>query len=129
MIAEWTNWLSWSGAALAIALIVWVWRSRRISPEEQERRRRLTIYRQGRLIEAVVTDLEPNLVHYSYEIRGIRYTASQDVTTFAGGLADTVIGAASCKYQLDNPANSIVICEDWSGLRQIHSQSTERTNP
>jgi LPXTG-motif cell wall-anchored protein len=128
MLSEWTTWLSWAGAALAIGLLVWLWRTRRPSPEEQERRRRLTIYRQGRLIEAVVTDLEANLVHYCYEIRGIRYTASQDVTSFAGGLAENVIGAASCKYQLDNPANSIVICEDWSGLRSV-SQPTERTNP
>lgn len=127
MLSEWTTWVSWLGAVAAAGLILWMWRSRRLTPEEQERRRRLTIYRQGRLIEAVVTDLETNLVHYSYEIRGIRYTASQDVTSFAGGLAENVIGAASCKYQLDNPANSIVICEEWSGLRPV-SQPTERTN-
>ena len=127
MFSDWTTWLSCAGAAAALGLIIWLWRTRRISPEEQERRRRLTIFRQGRLIEAVVTDLEENLVHYSYEIRGIRYTASQDVTSFAGGLAENVIGAASCKYQLDNPANSIVICEEWSGLRPV-SQPNERTN-
>lgn len=127
MFSEWTSWLSWAGAVIAAALIVWVWRRSRITPEEQERRRRLTISRQGRLIEAVVTDLDNNLVHYSYEIRGIRYTASQDVSSFAGGLAETIIGPASCKYQHDNPANSIVICEGWSGLRNI-PQPTERTH-
>ena len=50
----------------------------------------------------------------------MQYTASQDIGTLRDRLPaepERLIGVASLKYSPNNPANSILICEDWSGLR------------
>ena len=45
------------------------------------------------------------------------YAASQDVSKLAGLVPKDVSNAASVKYDRKNPANSIVVAEQWSGLR------------
>jgi len=60
------------------------------------------------------------LVVYRYEVAGVSYEASQDVTSLRHyvDLHTCRIGLpASVKYDPGNPANSIVIAEAWSGLR------------
>jgi hypothetical protein len=57
---------------------------------------------------------------YSYAVRGVEYTASQDIALLAGKLPPGGLspnGAVSVKYDARNPANSIVVAEEWSGLR------------
>jgi hypothetical protein len=100
---------------------VWIWRGRRISPAEKERRRRLDVARQGRVAEGLVTDAGEGVLYYSYSARGVHYTTSQDIS----GLADRLpakpallIGPAAVKYLPQNPASSIVFSEEWSGFRQ-----------
>jgi hypothetical protein len=59
-------------------------------------------------------------MHYSYTVRGVEYLATQDLSALVDVLpapAATLIGPATVKYTPRNPANSIVICEEWSGLR------------
>ena len=59
-------------------------------------------------------------VYYSYSVRGVGYTAAQDVgpvRDLVPCALDRLIGPVSVKYLPANPANSIIICEDWSGLR------------
>ena len=58
---------------------------------------------------------------------GHRYTTSQDASEFKDQLPSetaTLIGPTAMKYSSKNPANSILICEEWSGLRpaapQVH---------
>jgi hypothetical protein len=51
----------------------------------------------------------------------VEYTASQDISKLRDRLPEdpqTWIGPVTIKYLPRNPANSIVVCEDWSGFRQ-----------
>lgn len=94
------------------------WRGK---PKDKEKRRRALVNQHGRLGDATITDLQEDTLYYSYSVRGVSYTASQDIAALRDKLPpdpDRLIGrAASLKYSPQNPANSILICEDWSGLR------------
>ncbi len=121
-----------------IALGVWIAVRRRATPEKREQRRRLHIHATGRLGDALVTETEENLLYYSYSIRGVQYTASQDVSALRGAVnwngsrlpedLSRLIGPCSMKYVSNNPANSILLCEEWSGLR-IPAGSTPAHDP
>jgi hypothetical protein len=90
------------------------------TPERREQKRRLEVHRQGRLGEATITEATESALYYSYSVRGVQYTASQDITALRARLPaspERLIGMASLKYAPNNPANSILICEEWSGLR------------
>ena len=91
----------------------------RVTPEERERRRRAWLVATGKMGDAVVVEMRDNLVFYSYDVRGVEYTASQDISLVAVRLPDGLgaHGAVSVKYDARNPANSIVVAEEWSGLR------------
>lgn len=107
-----------SSTALAVTALVILYK-RRMTPAERESRRRAAINSGRRTIEGFVTEAGADLIHYQYELSGVTYFASQDVSALHGHLpADPsrLIGAASVKYDPRNPANSIVVCEDWSGL-------------
>lgn len=107
---------------LSAALADWIARRVRTTPEKRERRRRLLVHRQGRLADALVTEATEQTLYYSYCVRGVQYAASQDITTLLGKLPpepERLIGNASLKYAPNNPANSILICEEWSGLRPV----------
>jgi hypothetical protein len=106
-------------AALA-ALIVWVVLRRRTTPEKRERKRRLAVNSGGRLGDAFITEATDSTLYYSYSIRGVQYAASQDITTLREHLPaepERLIGVVGMKYSTRNPANSILVCEEWSGLR------------
>jgi hypothetical protein len=107
-------------AAGLVALVVWIVVRRRATPQKREQRRRLHIHATGRLGDALVTEVGDDLLYYSYTIRGVQYTASQDVAMLRDRLpADPsrLVGPCSMKYVPKNPANSILLCEEWSGLR------------
>ncbi len=117
------------GAAAVVvgAAGVWIVRRLRVSPGERERRRRRLINETGRLTDGVLTDVEGEVIYFSYTVGGVEYTASQDVS----GLGDLVpadrsvlVGPVMLKYLPRSPANSIVVCEAWSGLRsRLQKQS------
>ena len=103
-----------------IALAVWIALKVHGSPEKREKRRRLAVNRQGRLGDAMISEATENTLYYFYSVRGVHYTASQDVSTLREYLPanhDKLIGVAGLKYSSKNPANSILVCEEWSGLR------------
>jgi hypothetical protein len=64
-------------------------------------------------------EIRENLVFYSYGVRGVEYTASQDISRFVSvvPLDFSGVSAMSVKYDPRNPANSIVVAEEWNGLR------------
>jgi hypothetical protein len=111
-------------AALGIWGIVYLVRSRRKSPEELERLRRLEINRRGRLASGQILDLiEPDaarkLLLYQYEVAGISYEVAQDISALPAlaSHAHSLPGqTASVKYDPQRPTNSIVACEEWSGV-------------
>jgi hypothetical protein len=95
---------------------------RRPTPEESERRRRLDIYQQGKLGDGEIVDVDPErpLITYSYSVAGVGYTVAQEVAALREMLPDdlmSMLGPVSIKFKPHNPANSIVLCEEWSGLR------------
>jgi hypothetical protein len=114
--------------ALAIVLMAvgtWVFLSARLTAAQREKRRRLTVNRTGRMGDANINDVRDYVLFYSYELRGVAYATSQDVSEFKHLLpAETsqLIGPVEIKYTPNNPANSIIISEQWSGLRPIAPQ-------
>ena len=108
-------------AAPLPVLAFWIARRMRATPEKRERLRRLSIHANGRLGEAFLTAVDENLLHYTYKVRGVQYEASQDVSALRDRLPadpDRMIGMVGMKYLPKNPANSLLLCEDWSGLRE-----------
>ena len=64
--------------------------------------------------------MQDDTIYYSYSVRGVTYTASQDLAQLRAQIPadlEKLIGPASLKYSPRNPANSIIVCEKWSGLR------------
>ena len=114
-------------------------------PEEQiecERRAELTLG--GRIIDGNVIDvleLEDDesgrqmiLLIYTYDVAGVTYEASQDVTHLRQfiDLYSCRLGLlASVKYDPHNPGDSLVISETWSGLRKpsLRMRPRDATNP
>ncbi len=117
-------------AAFSVGAGYW-WRSRRKTPEQRERERRLWLSTAGRIIDGTVTDLQESsangqgaahLLIYTYDVAGVSYHASQDITQlwqFIDLRACRIGLPASIKYDPQNPGNSIVISERWSGLRHV----------
>jgi hypothetical protein len=104
---------------LLVTIGVRAWLRSRVSPDEKERRRRFMLLSAGKMGDANLLDIHDHLLVYSYAVRGVEYTASQDVSRLKhfvpGDIAS--LGAICVKYDPRNPANSIVLAEEWSGLR------------
>lgn len=93
----------------------------RRKPKDKEKLRRTEVNSNGRLGDATITDVTDDAIFYEYFVGGLTYTASQDISQLRELIpADShrLIGRpASLKYSSQNPANSILLCEKWSGLR------------
>jgi hypothetical protein len=133
--------LSAAGAlALALAGVLVVlggvlgmraWKRSRVSPEERERLRRATLVARGKMGDANLVEVRDNHLFFSYDVRGVQYTASQDVsklTNFMPPDLSVAIGPVAVKYDPRNPANSVVLSEEWSGLRASGTQIECRTD-
>ena len=113
-----------TSAIVLIAAAVWISYNKRNSPERREQQRRLFVNREGRLGDAMIIDVMDDTLIFQYEVSGVSYTSSQDVSTlrqFLPGGIDRLIGIVAIKYMQRNPANSIVLCEVWSGLRDLYA--------
>ena len=117
--------MTWLQIAIALAAVlvaaVLAWKLLRPKPsaEELERRRRAALQANGKLGDGEVIDVEGVAIVYSYSVGGVGYTASQDVSVFEAQLPEntmTLIGPALVRFDPRNPANSIVIAEEWNGL-------------
>ena len=87
---------------------------------KRERRRRLEIHARGRLGEAYITGIDESTLYYSYSVGGVQYETSQDISNLRDRLPaepERLLGVANLKYMLNNPPNSILLCEEWCGLR------------
>lgn len=145
--ADWKLVLAMAGAAIAaIAMIAYAFFRPAEEPQAVERRRRLHLNQIGRIAEGQVVELaehpaEPfegkkkllgsrarplvdakprHLVTYSYAISGVTYHTAQDITGLEGQIRFERLVAgqpASVKYDPANPSDSILVADDWSGLR------------
>jgi hypothetical protein len=117
-----------AGAGLLFGANAWA-RSRRKTPDQRERERRMLISEMGRITDGTVIDVnemqmngsgELQLLIYHYDVAGVSYEASQDVSSLRHmvDLHSCRAGLmTSIKYDPGNPGNSIVISENWTGLR------------
>ena len=147
LLADWKLFLALGGGTIAaIALLVYAFVRPASDPEEAERKRRLHLNHIGRIAEGQVVDLveQPpagveekrgllkprarpmmdlkprHLVSYSYSISGVTYHSAQDVTGLESQVRFERLVAgqqASVKYDPSNPSDSILVADDWSGLR------------
>lgn len=118
--------LGCAAIAIVAAIAAIAWRVRR-TPAQKERRRRKSLYELGRMGDGLLTDVKENTVYYSYSVNGVDYNTSQDVAELRNMVpADEslIIGPVTLKYLARNPGNSIVVCEEWSGLR-IRSRAAQ----
>jgi hypothetical protein len=115
------------GAIFAATAAIGVrgWLRSRVPAAEVELRRRETLVSCGKLTDGTLVDRRENTLTYSYDVRGVTYTAAQDVSTVAHALPDSaeaLFGPVFVKYDPKNAANSIILAEDWSGFRVTHTR-------
>ena len=67
-------------AIVLVALAIYIVMRIHGTPEKREQKRRLKVNRLGRLGDALITEASDAAIYYSYSIRGVQYTASQDVS-------------------------------------------------
>lgn len=113
---------------------------------ESERERRAYLNRIGRIVDGQVLEIVDKLdestqgqaglfgkrrsdkskpatrkmLLYTYSISGVTYEAGQDVTGLEEQVClDRVVAGqpVGVRYDPSNPSNSILIADDWSGLR------------
>jgi hypothetical protein len=119
------------GAGAALLGYAVLSRRSKKSPQQLEFERRTELAQGGRIIDGNIVDVQELeddgtgrqmiLLIYSYDVAGVTYEASQDVTHLRQfiDLYSCRLGLpASIRYDPHNPGDSIVISETWSGLRK-----------
>ncbi|HVO62643.1 MAG TPA: DUF3592 domain-containing protein [Terriglobales bacterium] len=116
------------GVALAIAGYALLRRKSKTAADI-ERERRALLGEIGRITDGTVIDVQElnenperpaTLLIYHYDVAGVSYEASQDVTYLRQwlNLQSCRLGVpTSVRYDPANPGNSMVISERWNGLR------------
>ncbi len=118
-------------AALGLAAVSFVlFRRKPQTPADLERKRRVWLTEVGRITDGTVIDVQElatdpqrpaTMLIYQYDVAGVSYEASQDVTYLRQwiNLHSCRLGVmSSVKYDPHNPGNSMVVSEGWIGLRQ-----------
>ena len=126
------DWEIAAGSAVLAALGAagfWLLLRKRPTADELERARRQFLVQSGRLVDGMLLDIAEiqaedgrtlTMLIYNYRIGGVDYECSQDITSLRGIVDTLQIRAGfpcSVRYQPGNPQNSIVLAEEWSGLR------------
>jgi hypothetical protein len=122
--AEAIRWISLGvgcvAALTAAVLLGWRIFQRQPSADELERRRRQALHGKGKIGDGEILDVDGAVILYSYSVGGVEYTVGQDASSIAELLPEDrmrMVGPASVRFDPKNPPNSIVLCEEWSGLR------------
>jgi len=115
--------------ALVGGVAVWLIMRKRPTAEELERARRLFLVQSGRLVDGMLLDIceveaedgrTLTMLMFNYRIGGVNYECSQDITDMRTVLDAAQVRAGfpcTVRYQPGNPQNSIVVAEEWTGLR------------
>jgi hypothetical protein len=114
---------------LLAGLGIWLVLRNRPTAAEIERARRHFLTQSGRILDGMLLDVcevpaedgrTLTMLLYSYRIAGVDYESSQDVTDMREIVDPAQVRAGfpcSIRYQPGSPQNSIVVAEEWSGLR------------
>jgi hypothetical protein len=117
------------GLAVAAGASLWVLTRKKPTADELERERREMLLSYGRIVDGMLLDgfqitakdgSARDMLLYGYEISGVAYECSQDITPLADILDPAAIKLGmpcSIRYQPGSPENSILVAERWSGLR------------
>jgi len=121
--------------ATLLAVGLWLLLRKRPTPEEIERARRRLLALSGRLVDGMLLDVceveaparskneQPRtltMLLYKYRIAGVDYECSQDITDMRDIIDTAQVRAGfpcTIRYQPGNPQNSIVVAEEWTGMR------------
>lgn len=115
--------------ALVCALVLWLVFRKKPTEIELERARRRFLVQSGRLVDGMLLDIcevevedsgNLTMLLFSYRISGVDYECSQNITDLAEVVDASQVRAGfpcTVRYQPGNPQNSIVVAEEWSGLR------------
>jgi hypothetical protein len=118
------------GGASAVGAAYLMFGRKKKSAAEIERQRRDWLNQIGRITDGTVIDVQElaqnghapaTLLIFHYDVGGVSYEASQDVTHLRQliNLHSCRLGLpTSVRYDPQNPGNSIVVSEKWMGLRQ-----------
>ena len=119
--------LGTAGAVLAAYLLL---HRKPRNADDLERERRGFLVQVGRITDGTVIDVQQinghddrsqTMLIYHYDVAGVSYEASQDVTYLRQkiNLHSCRLGLpTSVRYDPQNPGNSMVVSETWMGLRQ-----------
>lgn len=127
-------------------VVLWTVARKRPTEDELERLRREALVKTGRIIDGTILDTseyespgkkgEPSgirqMILYKYEIAGVAYECSQDVTHLKEyvDIHDCRLAfPCSVRYEPRRPSNSIVVAENWSGLRGVGKLVAEPEAP
>lgn len=128
---------------LVLGGVAWALLRKQPSAEEVERNRRAMLVKSGRIVDGSVLDIADlsaeqsarpegmQLILYRYQIAGVVYECSQDVTLLRNyvDLYNCGIGLpASIRYAPHNPQDSIILAENWTGLRSARGAPAPNTN-
>jgi hypothetical protein len=114
---------------LLAGLAIWLVLRNRPTAAEIERARRHFLTQSGRILDGMLLDVceveaedgrTLTMLLYSYRIAGVDYESSQDITGMRDAVDPAQVRAGfpcSIRYQPGSPQNSIVVAEEWSGLR------------
>lgn len=128
--------------ASVTGISLYVYFNRKSDPEEVERLRREFLAEQGRITDATLIDTTlnqragrrsadevtelppdfreppPSVLQYQYRVAGVQYESAQDVSGLVEHVRNFRIDLPiQIRYDPQNPSNSIVVAESWSGLR------------
>jgi hypothetical protein len=108
---------------------LWLALRKRPTPEELERARRDFLVQSGRIVDGMLLDVcqvegkdgrTLNMLLFRYRNGGVDYECSQDITNMTDVVDASRVQLGfpcSVRYQPGHPQNSIVVAEEWSGLR------------
>ena len=117
-------------AVVVLVLAYLLLRRKPKTADDLERERREWLDKVGRITDGTVIDVQEmtgtnnrpsTLLIYQYDVAGVSYEASQDVTYLRHliNLHSCRLGLpTSVRFDPQNPGNSIVLSERWMGLRQ-----------
>lgn len=113
-----------------VAYTRWRRKQHEPSPEEREQERRDFLAAIGRITDGTILETQwsddsaadtPHTLLYQYRIAGVTYECAQDVHLLAEHLRHIRIDLpVQVRFDPQNPADSIVVAETWSGLRADH---------
>jgi hypothetical protein len=129
-VREWQIVSVAAGVAVAAGAALWLLTRKRPTADELEEERRQMLVNFGRIVDGMLLDsfqitedesgAARDMLLYQYEISGVTYECSQDITPLASILTPGSVKVGmpcSIRYQPGSPENSILVAERWSGLR------------